>query len=177
MSFFNKPSNVKIFEPTNPELELVASMTAEIFEYVSPKLLIWIFDKEYNNKNMDAIDQLYGEKSSINTQTGLTKAKFDGPFEFFARFEANEILALLSRGTDEQKEEIELFVNIMDFTERLHGLAPDSGDIIRLSYIDALNKDTKKREFRHVFYEISEVLPIDLYNYNYVNFAKSSRRI
>ena len=50
MSFFNKPSNVKIFEPTNPELSTVASMTAELFEYVSPKLLIWIFDKEYNNK-------------------------------------------------------------------------------------------------------------------------------
>jgi len=170
MTFYNPVSNVKIFEPKNPELSTVASMTAELFEYVSPKLLIWIFDKEYNDKNVDEIDKLYGEKSSINTQNGLTKAKFDGPFEFFARFEANEIIALLTRGTDEQKEDIELFVNILDFTERLHGLVPDSGDIIRLTYIDVLNKDTGQREFRHVFYEISEVLPIDLYNYHYVNF-------
>ncbi len=167
---FNRIHNVKIFEPENPEIDIIASMTAELFEAVSPKLLIWIFDKEYNNKNIDDIDKLYGEKSSINKNTGLTKAKFDGPFEFFARFESLDILKILSRGMDEQKEEIELYVNIADFTERLHGLVPSSGDIIRISYIDAKNQETGRRSFRHVFYEISTVTPVDLYNYHYLNF-------
>jgi len=168
---FKRIQNVKIFEPQNPEYQLVDSLTAENFEAFSPKMLIWVLDLTQTEKNRDEIDRVYGENSSIDRTKGIGRNVFDGPIEFFGHVEVNEIIQELLRAGLEQLEDVEIFVNISDFAKRLGGLSPKAGDIIRVSYI--LNPAVENKgiaTFRHIFYEIANITPVDLYNFRYVNF-------
>lgn len=165
-----RPTNVKIFEPTNPEYNLVHSINSELNEAVSPKLMVWMIDLADAAANQDEIDNVYGENSAIDKTKNISKnIKYDGPYEFFGNVQVNEIIQEMSRLGVEQVEEIDIFVDLMDFTTRMKGSQPKPGDIIRISYIEMEDKATNQTHYRHVFYEIGTILPCDLYNFKYIN--------
>jgi hypothetical protein len=152
-----RPQNIKIFEPTNPEYTLVDIITAEEFEALSPKMLLWCIDRPKSEMSLDSLDLVYGENDK-------EEMVYNGPYQIFGKLDFNPIITELKRLGVEQIEDIEIYVNIGDLNRRTDGRNILPGDIIRISYIK------ESDQFLHRFYEVSTVTPIDIYNFKYINW-------
>lgn len=163
-----RPQKVKTYDPTNPEYGLVDMMVSEAFEAVSPEIYYWSLDTVTTKTSMDALDKVYGEKSSTS------KITYKEPKLVHARIDFNPILKELSKLGTTTKEEVEIFVNIASVMEELDNNAPKSGDILRVSYI---NHDPYSADNKSVtFYTVSQVTPVDLYNNRYTNLQISAEQ-
>lgn len=164
---YKPPKDValKTYAPTNPEYGLVDLMVSEAFAAVSPEIYYWSFDAETTEQDMDEVDQMYGEKSS-----GDAVRDFTGPYQIDARIDFNPILKEITRLGMEQKEDIDIFVNIATVYEQLKKRVPKSGDIMRVSYIGRDPNDAHPANSKPVtYYSVSVVTPYDLYNNRYTN--------
>ena len=156
----------KMFDSRSPEYALVDSMAQEKFTNYSPEVYWWSFirDKEPNAPYRDELDQIYGEKSSTGSERYL------GPYEVKLVVELNPILAELTRLGLQQIEEIEIYCNIAAMSQYLKGLVPKAGDILRVSYI------VTEFERRFVFYKVSNITPVDPFNYKFINWHISAEQ-
>lgn len=163
-----RPQKVKTYDPTNPEYGLIDMMTSEAFEAVSPEIYYWVMDTETTKASMDALDKVYGEKSST------TKITYKEPRLIHARIDFNPILKELSKLGTTTKEEVEIFVNIATVLEQLNDNTPKSGDILRVSYIGSNPYSADNKSV--TFYTVSQVTPVDLYNNRYTNLQISAEQ-
>ena len=97
-----RPQKVKTYDPTNPEYGLVDMMVSEAFEAVSPEIYYWSLDTVTTKTSMDALDKVYGEKSSTS------KITYKEPKLVHARIDFNPILKELSKLGTVTKEEVEI---------------------------------------------------------------------
>jgi hypothetical protein len=158
MYYPQRPVGPKVFEPTSPDYALASSMDAEYIQNASPKVLWWSFNFQANIDNMDELDKVYGEKSSKNG-----KDIFRDPKEVYCHFEISPIMLELTRLGVEQIEEVILFTNTDEFYN-MNGYDPKAGDIFRISYVVSPEK------YRNVFYTVGSVIPVDLFNFKYLNW-------
>ncbi len=156
-----RPTKITMFEPSNPEYSLVDTMMAEKITAYSPEVYWWsqIRDDETGAATRDELDKVYGEKSS-----GDGYINYIGPKEVKSILELNPIVAEFTRLGLQQIEEVEIYVNIAAMDYYLDGRPPKSGDILRVSWI------VTETQRRFVFYKVSNVTPVDPYNFRYINW-------
>jgi hypothetical protein len=152
-----RPTSVNVFEPLSPEYSLASSIDAEYISYATPKIMWWSFDKTDTMSNMTELDKIYGESH-------VGKDVFYEPNIVEAHLEINPIMMELMRLGVEQIEEVILFANTDQFYIKNASRDPKSGDIFRVSYI--VNED----KYRNVFYTVGSVIPVDLFNFKYLNW-------
>ena len=63
-----------------------------------------------------------------------------------------------------QIEEVELYFGIAAMDLYLKGKKPQSGDVLRISYI--INETERK----YTFYDVSNITPVDIFNFHYLNW-------
>jgi len=154
-----RPQKVKTFEPKNPEYLIADSLTAEMIEATSPLILWWSFAQADTISKQDELDHIYGEASTQDGKFVFTLK----PSIVHLRTEFNPILKELTRLGVEQIESLTVYANISEFIEE-NGSNPKSGDVFRLSYIE------KEQKFRNIYYTVSVVVPVDLFNLKYLNW-------
>lgn len=154
-----RPQNVKTFEPKNPEYLLADSLTAEMIEATSPYVLWWSFGRIETEAKQDEMDHIYGEASSQDGKF-VYSAK---PNKVHLRTEMNPILKELTRLGVEQIESITIYCNIAQFIYE-NNSNPKSGDVFRISYIES------EQKFRNMYYTVSVVVPVDLFDFKYLNW-------
>jgi len=151
----NKP---KVFEPLSPEYALASLTDSEFIEASSPYVLWWSVDRTATKSSQDELDDVYGEKGS-----GDRKVIFKNPNRVYIMYELNPILIEMTRLGIQQIEEITLLINMDKFLED-NFINPQSGDVFRISY------RMSEQKYRNVFYEVSSVVPVDLFNFQYLNW-------
>lgn len=157
-----RPTAYKLYDEESPDYGLAQSMMEEAMQFVSPKILWWRYDHITSESKASAMDKLYGENSKGD--------KFLNPIEVFGWVENNPILQELTRLGLEENEEINLFCDTTDLTSRL-GREPQSGDILRISYIKHGQPD------RHVFYKVANnPNPRHLFDFRYMNYQINAEK-
>ena len=170
-----RPMKPKMHDPTNPEHSLVDAMTVEIHSLESPEIVYWSMKtaEEIDEENailnpdadpyLDELDEVYGEKSSDDG-----KLMFHEPVvDFYAKVDINPIIQELTRLGLAQIEEIDVYVNIAHAQEKLYG-PPKGGDVLRITFmIRDYNGELKEHL---VYFKVSSVDPVDLYNFQYINY-------
>lgn len=156
-----KPS-VKLYDPKNPEYEVVNLITQEAFENVSPHILYWPLDYYKTNLMRDSVDEVYGEVEK--------KEVYLKPFPIVGYVEVSPIIAELSKLGLNTNEEINLFVNIQDIVNRIGDL-PKAGDIFKIHYIQRNVPD------RTLIYRVSTISETDMYNWSHINIAINAEQI
>lgn len=154
--FKERPEELKLFEPTNPEYELANSFVEEAIEIVSPLILYFATDLASTLPTMDNVDNILGETKQ--------KIKFFAPKKIFADPEINPILAELTAMGLSQIEELNLVVSIPQIISIL-GAEPKAGDVFRISYVE------QGKPLRDVFYTIMNVIPANMFNFQYLNYV------
>lgn len=154
-----RPTNPRLYEPTNPEYLLADVMTAEQYEIHSPEIKWWSMIREVDGgAERDELDEVYGEKSSPG------KLAYTEPYEVFGFVDINPILQELTKLGQQQINEIEFYTNIADFNLRSDGIMPKRGDIFRISWI------LTETERNYIWYSVANVTPVNPYNFKYVNW-------
>lgn len=161
-----------MFCPENSEHSLVDAMTEEVHMLESPEIIYWKLKKpedleenfEYTGGSnyLDELDKVYGEKSS-----GTGKLIHHDPVRIYGKIDIEPIVNELARLGLITKKEIDLYINIAHAHEKL-GEPPKGGDIFRITYMIRDNKGDLKYKF--VYYHISNVNEVDVYNYQYINY-------
>lgn len=161
------------FDIDNPEHALVDAMTEEMHELESAEIIYWKLKKfsevqdELNatpsgGEYLDELDKTYGEKSS-----GDATLRYEEPQKVSGKMEKNPIIHELSRMGLLTIEEIDFYVNIAHIHSKLE-TAPGDGDVFRVTFmIKDANGDLKDR---YVYYKVSNITPVDLFMYQYVNY-------
>lgn len=169
-----RPMTPRMFEPDNPEHTLVDLLTTEMHQLESPEIVYWkvkmpdVVDAETHRVDptatnyLDDLDKVYGEKSSGD---GLTK--YYQPEQIFGKLDSQPIIQELLKMGLITKTEIDLYVNIAHIQDVL-GRPPMGGDLFRITYL-IRNPDGELKGY-YVYYEVSTVWPVDLYNYQYINY-------
>jgi len=158
-----RPKRIKVFEPTNPEYSLIDSMTSEVFENYSPEIAWWSLNRTETEANRDELSEVYGESKPSSKM-------FDGPFPVAGAFEINPIIQELTRLGLEQIEEVDFYCNIAAMQEYTEGRDPKGGDVFRVTWLET------NSERRFVFYNVSNVTPVDIYNYRHINWLVNAEQ-
>lgn len=154
---FQRDSKLDLFQPQNPEYELVNIVTNEAFRIVSPHIIYYPYDSVTTERDQDDYDDIMGEAEE--------NYAFFKPVQIYAYVETNPIIDELTRLGLEQIEEINVYANIDEVTQRLSGRAPRAGDFLRISYIERQKAD------RVVFYKVATIQPVDMYHWRHVNYS------
>lgn len=173
-----RPMSPNMWEPNNPEHSLVDAMTEEVHMLESPEIIYWRLKKEeeidaeneYTNEGseyeydgyLDELDKEYGEKSS-----GEGKLLYHKPIVVYGKIDIEPILNELSRMGLTTINQIDFYMNIAHCHERLER-PPIGGDVFRVTYFIRDNKGDLKNKY--IYYEVSNVNEVDLYNYQYINY-------
>lgn len=162
------------FEPANPEHSLVDAFTYEIHSLEGPEIVYWKVKTHTEvdtarqeadpnaSSYLDDLDQTYGEKSS-----DIGKLEFYDPVKISGKLDSSPILHELLRLGLITKHEIDLYINIAHATDTLDG-PPRMGDVFRITYM-IRDKNGDLQEYL-VYYKVSTINPVDLYNYQYINY-------
>lgn len=153
--FKERPDELKLFDSTNPEYELANSFVDESNEIVSPLILFFCADITATKSEMDNVDITYGETKQ--------KIKYLPPKKILGNVEINPIIQELTSLGLAQIEALNLIVGIPNILSTL-GQEPKEGDIFRISYVE------QGKPLRDVFYTVSNVIPVNLFNFQYLNY-------
>ena len=163
-----------MFEPTNPEHSLVDALTEEIHKFEGPELVYWVHKTPQEidaatedatpggDSYLDDLDEVYGEKSS-----GDAKLEFFEPIMVYGKVDVEPIIQELMRLGLIETEQLDLYVNIAHAHEKLER-PPNGGDVFRITFL-IRDVDGELKE-KLVYYKVSNCHPVDLYNYQYVNY-------
>jgi hypothetical protein len=162
-----RPQKLRMYEPTSPEYSLADTMLQERITAYSPEVYYWSFVRDdesiapdFGSKERDELDIVYGEKSSANG-----KMAYLGPYEVKLALELDPIMAEMTRLGWQQIESVNAFGSVAAMDHYLKQRLPKSGDIFRVSWI------LTETERRFVFYKISNVTPVDPFNFRYLTWA------
>lgn len=137
-------------------------MTIEPFENFSTEIMYWSFNRVETEALQDDLDKMYGEYTAKGSDSNK-KEQYDGPFKVYGKIEVNPIIQELIRLGTQTLQQIDFYMNIAASQQYLGGRKPKMGDIFRTTYI----KTQTSREY--VFYRVSVVTPVDLFNFRYIN--------
>lgn len=154
--FKERPYELKLFDALNPEYELANSYVDEINEIGSPLILYFSMNDPETKSSMDNVDLIYGETKQ--------RIKYFPPKRINAIPEINPVLEELTSLGLSQIEEINFSVGIPYILSTL-GQEPKGGDILRISYVE------QGKPLRDVFYTVVNVLPSNLFNFQYLNYT------
>jgi len=160
------------FDRTNPEHALVDLLVEELHTLEGDEIVYWCLrnvkivneDNIANNETpyLDELDDVYMEKSS-----GDGKYLFYNPVYVAGKLEKNPIIQELGRMGLATIEDADLYVNIAHFHAKI-GQAPKGGDIFRITnFVKDENGELKDK---FTYYKVSHPTPVDLHNYQYVNY-------
>lgn len=168
-----RPTSPTMFCPSNSEHSLVDALTEEIHMLESPEIIYWRLkkpeeiDAEPENiisgeSYLDDLDKVYGEKSSKEG-----KLLYKDPVRVYGKIDIQPIINELQRLGLITTKQIDLYLNIAHAHEKL-GEVPKGGDVFRVTYlIRDINGELKEK---YVYYHLSNVTEVDLYNFQYVNY-------
>jgi hypothetical protein len=159
--FKERPSNKNLYEPKNPEYELANSFINELHEIVTPNILYFATDMAATMPTMDNVDLVYGETKQ--------KIKFFPPKKIDAFVEANPILEELTQMGLAQIEELNVIVSIDNFLTNI-AQEPKGGDVFKISHME------QGKPQRDVWYTVTNALPINLFNWQYLNYIIHSQQ-
>lgn len=158
---YYKAKKAKIYNPDSVEYSTLDAIISEQYVAFSYDLYLFSFNLEATKENMDSMDDIYGE-NEMDDEDESFENKYAGPMRFHALTEKNPILMELSRLGLEQVEELDIYANISDFTNKTR-VAPKEGDYILISYL-------KKKVKENKFYKIGNVVPADEFNGRFMNY-------
>lgn len=159
--FRERPSELKLFDSMSPEYELANSFVQESIEIVSPPILYFCTNLPATKETLDNVDIVYGETKN--------KITFLPPKKIVANPQLNPILEELTSLGLAQLEELNLVVSIPYIIQAL-GQEPKGGDVFRISYME------NGRPFRDVFYMVNNAIPVNLFNFQYLNYTINAQQ-
>jgi len=159
--FKERPTSRNIYDPLNPEYELANSFINEVNQIASPNILYWATNMETTMPTLDNADLAYGETKQ--------KIKFFPPKKIKAFVETNPILEELTQMGLAQIEELNVVVGIDDFLVQIHQ-PPKAGDVFKISHLE------QGKPPRELWYTVTNALPINLFNWQYLNYIIHSQQ-
>jgi hypothetical protein len=166
-----RPIQPLIYDPNNPEHDLIDVITEEIHQLESPEVYYWSVIKQETAISeeipgaggyLDELDKVYGEKSSGDGVLMFREGK-----RMYGKLETNPIIQELARMGLSQIEQIDFYVNIA-LSKEILGEAPKPGDIFSKTALIRNEAGELKKE--RTFYEVGAVNPVDIYNYQFINY-------
>lgn len=159
--FKERADDKSLYEPLNPEYEMAASFINELNKIVTPNILYFATNMEATMPTLDNTDIVYGETKQ--------KIKFFPPKKIEGYVETNPILEELTQMGLAQIEELNIIVSIDKFLSDINQ-PPKAGDILKISHLE------QGKPPRDVWYTVTNALPINLFNWQYLNYIIHSQQ-
>lgn len=166
------------FDKTNPEHALVDLLVEELHTLEGGEIIYWCLknvklldaEKIANNETpyVDELDDVYMEKSSDDG-----KYLYFEPERLAGKLEINPIIHELGRLGLATIEDADLYVNIAHFHSKMNQ-APEGGDIFRITNL--IKDENGELKDDYVYYKVSNATPVDLHNYQYINYQIHSEQ-